>query len=111
MSQPTVDRYPLGAIRSIAQLQSILDEGNEIELFYVHGLGRMSSLGGEIYTTPRTKIVERKLTDLRWRTLASYDFSLLDCNVSAFNSYNDHFLFDNRRLAQAYLDQCLASNS
>lgn len=109
MISPTIKSHPIGAIKSIPHLQSILDEGEGIELFYVHGLGRSSSLGEGHFTTKMTVIVEGRLENIHWHNFKDYSFSLLDCNVIELNGYNDHFLFDNRRLAERYLAECKAS--
>lgn len=109
MSQPTIKQHPPGAICSIAHLQSLIDEGDEIELFYVHGLGKSSSLGAGHFINRRSRIIEGRILHVRWRSIEDYDFSLLDCNVIRLNGYNDHFLFDNRKLAERYLNECLAS--
>lgn len=109
MIPPTIKSHPIGAIKSIPHLQSILDEGEGIELFYVHGLGRSSSLGEGHFTTKMTVIAENYLKNIHWRNFKDHNFSLLDCNVIELNSYNDHFLFDNRRLAERYLAECKAN--
>lgn len=105
MPKPCFD-YPEGSIQSIDQLNDVLKQGAGTVLYYVHGLGKSS--GTSVYrTTNLTKVKDNFVEGVHFDDYPAFThFSLRDCNVADRNQYNDHFLFETKAWADAYLEQC-----
>jgi predicted cupin superfamily sugar epimerase len=111
MALNTVSTRPAGSIASTEQLLDLVaqaKEGGPVSVYYVHGLGRASSVAVYELNAQTTVENQRIVKAVSVYDSGRYDteFSLLDCNVSGFNRYNDHFLFENRKLAEQYAQAC-----
>lgn len=98
----TLANRPKGTIKSLEHFHDILAD-RPVKVYYVHGLGAYSWMTQ--YTLTSHTFINGTMVYKRKGDLFPM-FCLLDCNVTRLNGYNDHFLFDNRRLAEQYLAQC-----